>query len=234
MGQPQAIVFTPARPIAFPAGARLTIVLESVRGGAPGRFRLLATDAATPVPVARPGIVIEPVGQKKHIAGSREFIRLITIGGGTGTAAVEPHDTPTGTASLKITGSKRTGGGELGKIHIRRDPQPGEFRFIQLAWKKSGGDAIGFQLAHDGSYDPGTAKSKDPTYRYHARPGDTWKGLSLKIDDNAPADWLIVTRDIYSDFGEFTLTGFGLQAFDGSALFNNIRLGQTMQDFEKE
>ena len=232
-GQPQAIVFTPARPIAFAAGARLTIVLESVRGGAPGRFRLLATDAAAPVPVARPGIVIEPIGRKTLFAGSREFIRLLSAGG-VGSATVEPNDTPAGTASVKITGLKRTGGGELGKIPIRRDPQPGEFRFIQLAWKKSGADTIGFQLAHDGSYDPGTAKSKTPSFRYHAGPGDPWKGRSLKIDEKAPTDWVVVTRDLYADFGEFTLTGIGLSAFDGSALFNGIRLGQTMQDFDRE
>jgi hypothetical protein len=61
-----------------------------------------------------------------------------------------------------------------------------------------------------------------------------WKEKAVKVDDKLPVEWVVVTRDLCADFGEFTLTGLGLNAFDGSpALFNNIRLGLTMQDFEE-
>ena len=42
-------------------------------------------------------------------------------------------------------------------------------------------------------------------------------------------DW----RDLYADFGAFTLTGIALSAIDGDfALFDHIYLGRTVRDFE--
>jgi hypothetical protein len=42
-----------------------------------------------------------------------------------------------------------------------------------------------------------------------------------------------VTRDLFADFGEFTLTGLALSPVDGEyALFDHIYLGATPEDFE--
>jgi hypothetical protein len=44
---------------------------------------------------------------------------------------------------------------------------------------------------------------------------------------------VVVTRDLFADFGEFTLTGFALSAIDGqAAYFDGIYLGRTSGDFE--
>ena len=60
----------------------------------------------------------------------------------------------------------------LGEIRIRREPGRGEFRYLQFAWKKSGGEAIGLQLAHEHEYGP--EKPGGPTFRYHAGPYKPW------------------------------------------------------------
>ena len=50
---------------------------------------------------------------------------------------------------------------------------------------------------------------------------------------NLPAEFTVVTRDLFADFGEFTLTGIALTPVDGEfGLFDHIYLGTTPQDFE--
>jgi biopolymer transport protein ExbB len=53
------------------------------------------------------------------------------------------------------------------------------------------------------------------------------------VDDKIPTDWVVVTRDLYADFGEFTWTGIALSPVDGEyGLFDHIYLGKTTRDFE--
>ena len=48
-----------------------------------------------------------------------------------------------------------------------------------------------------------------------------------------PAEFTVVTRDLFADFGEFTLTGLALSPVDGEfALFDHIYLGTPPEDFE--
>ena len=43
----------------------------------------------------------------------------------------------------------------------------------------------------------------------------------------------LVTRDVFADFGEFTLTGFGFAPLEGEmGLYDHIYLGKTPSDFE--
>ena len=44
---------------------------------------------------------------------------------------------------------------------------------------------------------------------------------------------MVVTRDLFADFGAFTLTGLALSPMDGDfALFDHIYLGRSVRDFE--
>ncbi len=55
------------------------------------------------------------------------------------------------------------------------------------------------------------------------------------MSEKLPAGWVLVTRDLVADFGEFTLTGLSLDARGGAeALYDHIRLGRTLKDFEEE
>jgi hypothetical protein len=115
---------------------------------------------------------------------------------------------------------------------IRQNPGSGEYRYLRFTWKKQGAGPLGLQLAHDGKFGP-TDKG-GPSYRYHGGPGNTL-GASLTIRENLPAkDSFEVVRDLYADFGEFTLTGFGAVLGDKTsvAYFDELTLGQTLDDLE--
>jgi biopolymer transport protein ExbB len=89
------------------------------------------------------------------------------------------------------------------------------------------------QLARGGAYGP--EKPMGPSFRYHAGPGKPWGTDSLSLSDKLPDDWVLVTRDLFADFGEFTLTGLSLDPVDGAhALFDHMRLGRTLRDFEED
>ncbi len=94
-----------------------------------------------------------------------------------------------------------------------------EFRYITFAWKKDGGTSIMLQL------------SGDPdgwSHRYHS--GVNVKGWnpSLEAQPNIPVDWEVETKDLFADWGAFTLVGMAFSAGDGvGAYYDDIRLGQT-------
>jgi biopolymer transport protein ExbB len=116
-------------------------------------------------------------------------------------------------------------------LKIREKPAPGEFRYLRFAWKKQGGQAICLQLNHDGQWGP--AGDNPAKFRYHAGPAGELFGGSLGVDANLPAGFTLVTRDLFADFGEFTLTGIALSPVDGEyALFDHIYLGTTPDEFE--
>jgi hypothetical protein len=149
---------------------------------------------------------------------------------GKGTALLETKDIYSGSACLKTTGTRQDPR-FLGDIRIRREPGRGEYRYLQFAWKKSDGQAIGLQLAHDKGFGP----IKPHAFRYHAGPGKPWGADSLPVSPTLPTDWVVVTRDLFEDFGEFTLTGLSLDTIDGShALWDHIRLARTRKDLDNE
>ena len=237
-GRAHVIVFTAAQNLTFPGGARLTFTLEQSLAGdktqagrSPGRLRLLATGAARPVPVARPGIGLEPPGLKTIFEDEYDFVRQLHQG--QGVPILEMKDKYSGSASIRIAELQCQHSRFLGEIRIRREPGRGEYRYLQFAWKKAGGEAIGLQLAHNTAYGP--ERAGGPTFRYHSGPYKPWGADSLSISDKVPAEWVLVTRDLFADFGEFTLTGLSLDARGGThALYDHIRLGRTLNAFAEE
>jgi len=153
---------------------------------------------------------------------------------GSGTAELASNDKLSGAASIKVTPEQKYNAALPGLgIKIRQNPAPGEYRYLQFAWKKQGGQRICVQLNHDGQWGP--VPSTNPLkFRYDAgpAPGDTFGG-AMRLDGNLPNDWVVVTRDLYADFGDFTLTGLALAPVDGEfALFDHIYLGRTPRDFD--
>jgi hypothetical protein len=151
---------------------------------------------------------------------------------GAGTATLDTSDKYSGKASVKVTPDQRFNERLPGLgLNIRQNPGPGEYRFLRFAWKKKGGQSICLQLNHDGNWGP--TDGAPGKFRYHAGPGPECYGASIAVDDKIPFDWVVVTRDLYADFGEFTWTGIALSPVDGEyALFDHIYLGRTTRDFE--
>jgi hypothetical protein len=159
-----------------------------------------------------------------------DFVANLNQGGGQ--ASLVSDDKYSGTASVKVTPDQRFNPAMPGLgLKIREKPAAGEFRYLRFAWKKQGGQAICLQLNHDGMWGP--AADSPAKFRYHSGPGGECFGASVAVDAALPAGFTVVTRDLFADFGEFTLTGLALSPVDGEyALFDHIYLGTTPEDFE--
>ncbi|MCE9525667.1 MAG: hypothetical protein K8R36_06395 [Planctomycetales bacterium] len=168
---------------------------------------------------------------KEIFEDDEKFVALLNEGGGV--ATIEPADKASGKVSIKVTPDQKFNANLPGlQVKIRENPAPGEFRYIRFAWKKKGGAAICLQLNHDGAWGPGGSGKEGAKFRYHSGPAEVYGG-SLAVGDKLPEGFVVVTRDLFADFGEFTLNGISLSPVDGEfALFDQIYLGKNMADFE--
>ena len=85
------------------------------------------------------------------------------------------------------------------------------------------------QLAHNNQF--GAASSKETDFRYLAGQ-DKYNTKAIRLAETPPAEWTVVTRDLFADHGAFTLTGLALTAMEGEGvLFDHIYLARTIADF---
>ncbi len=110
---------------------------------------------------------------------------------------------------------------------IRADPGWGEFRHLRFAFRKFGKGRISLELN-------GATRRGEPI-RYDAGTGEPVKGEAKRVwVQNLPSEWIVMTRDLWSEFGDAEITGITLSAVDGEyALFDHIYLGRTADDFRK-
>ena len=109
---------------------------------------------------------------------------------------------------------------------IVEKPQLGQYRYVRFAWKKVGGGGIGIQFGDAGKFGLGG-------WGYCAGRGKHNIALT-DVADAAPAEWVVVTRDLFKDFGEFTVQGIGLLPIGGGeALYDHIYLGRTIEDLDR-
>ncbi|HVA45918.1 MAG TPA: hypothetical protein VNH11_05980 [Pirellulales bacterium] len=175
-----------------------------------------------------------PLPAEQPLAIFEDQAEFVTnLSQGNGTPALATDEKFSGAASVKVTPGQRFNGMLPGlAAKIRQNPGPGEYRYLQFAWKKKGGQRIGVQLGHDGKFGP---QAPSPAqYRYDAGPAPNASfGGALRIDGQLPGGFVLVTRDLFADFGEFTLTGLALAPLDGDfALFDHIYLGRQLRDFD--
>jgi putative heme-binding domain-containing protein len=139
---------------------------------------------------------------------------------GDGTATVETVDRFSGTAALAITPPQRFSPSIPGWQHrIVENPGPGEYRYLRFAWKSRGGQGIMIELAGEGKWPP----ADKPLWRYYCGKNTTgW--AAVQVSPEVPQQWTVVTRDLWRDFGNFTLTGIAPTAMGGEALFDRIEL----------
>jgi putative membrane-bound dehydrogenase-like protein len=104
-----------------------------------------------------------------------------------------------------------------------RPGEPEQFRYLRFAWKTVGGHGVMFELADSGNWPP----ADKPLRRYFSgKNSSNWSATQVSLDP--PSDWTTVTVDLWSDFGEFTLTGIAPTAMGGPALFDRIELLRTL------
>jgi len=142
---------------------------------------------------------------------------------------------------------------------ISEHPRLGQYRWILFSWKQPTGTRIRIQMANDGRLGeeiaqagrrPGQFRSRPGRgqFRFDGSPDDRGlrhgfsydagtqrqiAGDSLRVASPNPKDWQLQVRDLYGDFGQFNLTGVGLNCIDGEAAwFDHIYLARTYQDIE--
>lgn len=145
---------------------------------------------------------------------------------GEGTAVFVSTDRHGGQLALRVTPPQRYSARIHGwSFRIREEPGPGEYRYIRFAWKVAGAQGVMLELADDGAWPP----AQQPLRRYYSGRNTTgWQAVQVAV--NSPEEWTVVTRDLWKDFGEFTLTGLAPTAMGGPALFDNIDLLRSLPD----
>jgi putative membrane-bound dehydrogenase-like protein len=145
---------------------------------------------------------------------------------GDGTATLDTAERFAGQASLKITPPQRFSQSIPGwNYRIAENPGPGEYRYLRFAWKSRGGQGVMLELAADGKWPP----PDKPLWRYFS--GKNTVGWSaVQVATEAPAQWTVVTRDLWKEFGAFTLTGIAPTAMGGEAWFDRIELLRTLDE----
>ena len=143
-----------------------------------------------------------------------------------GPAEAEAKEKFSGAASIKVMPQQRYNPTIAGwNFPIAEKPELGQYRYIRFAWKKVGGNGIMVQLH---------TSTRSWENRYCA--GKNAVGwAATQVDDNAPGEWTVVTRDLFKDFGgAFNLQGMALTSMDGTAgYFDHIYLGRTIEDLDK-
>lgn len=159
---------------------------------------------------------------------------LVNDGGGeAGTFAREDRDVFAGVEAVRVTPMQkyrsRIPGWNFKIVETPKAP-PGpkavpEFRYLRFAWKKIGGGGLMVQL-----HDP----EKTWAFRFHAgRNVYNW-APSTQVAQAPPTEWEMVTRDLFKEFGEFTITGIAFSPLDGTAaLFDHFLLGRSVEDLDK-
>ena len=141
--------------------------------------------------------------------------------GEVGTITREDRDVFAGVEAGRVTPMQKYRGHIPGwNFKIVEAPKAaGEFRHFRFAWKKIGGRGLTIQL-----HDP----IKTWAFRYHGGQNVFGWQPSTQVSTKMPVEWELVTRDLFKEFGTFTITGFALSPHDGTAaLFDHMLLGRT-------
>lgn len=149
---------------------------------------------------------------------NRSILSALDQGGGT--AEFVSSGPYAGLSCLRVTPLQRHSPHIRGwAFPIREKPGAGEFRYLRFAWKSDGAAGVMIELATDGHW-PGANSAPG---RYFAGANNTgWQ--ATQVSEAIPKDWVLVTRDLWTELGDCTLTGIAPTAIDGPALFDRIEL----------
>ncbi len=147
----------------------------------------------------------------------------VEVAAGQGDATLHGEDTHSGVRSIKVTASGRFRREFAERIKVRETPDWGEYRYMRFAFRKFGGGRVSIELNHAGIR----------PVRYDAGLGEpSWGAANRVWRQLLPSQWIVITRDLYSDFGSLDITGLTLSTPDGSyALFDHIYLARSPEDF---
>lgn len=156
----------------------------------------------------------------------RDFVNQLNQGDGR--ATIETADRFSGDVALRVTPPQRWSLRIPGwEYPVAENPEPGEYRYLRFTWKSCGGEGVMIELAGGGKWPP----AEKPIWRYYSGKNTTgW--AACEVSPEPPKEWTTVTRDLWKDFGGFTLTGIAPTTMGGNAMFDRIELHRTLDDAE--
>lgn len=110
-------------------------------------------------------------------------------------------------------------------IAVREQPKWGESRMLRFAVRKRGGGRVSLELE--------TSPPRPEPIRYDLGSGEPTLGKATRVHGDMPDSWLVITRDVFGDFGPLDVSGITLHCPDGEqALVDHVYFGRTQQDFD--
>jgi hypothetical protein len=206
--------------------AKTTALIAIVACLVPGAFSATRADdrpsgpttvPASPAPVPAVVALLED--------DARTLLPLLTNPtGDPGEGHVEQSVVFSGASAVKIIPMQRFSPAIPGWGHrIAEKPSPGEYRYVRFAWRSEAGAAGIMIQFHD---------DKDWNVRYTAGV-DQYNWGTKFVADRAPVEWIVVTRDLYADFGPRTIRGMALTVFGKPGYFDHVYLGRTIEDLDR-
>jgi hypothetical protein len=176
------------------------------------RVRLMVTQL--PEPVSASAFKADPKRLAILFDDEPGFVEKLTKGAqGGGTAVAEFCDRRMGRLSLKVTGMAHNANIDGWKFSIVENPVgPNEFRYFHFAFRPEKGAGVVVELARSGQFAVLPKTTADPA-------GDG-------------KEWTFATRDLYKEFGAFTLTGIALKT-SGPCWFDRLLLAKSHADIER-
>ena len=174
----------------------------------------------------------------KDEAGAGDFVGKFSNHDAGSTVTITDDDSFSGKVSAYTTPDQSFNNQMGWLFRIVEDPKgKDEYRYIRFAWKADGGTGVMIQFPDNGAWGVVTDACVDPpaegTNRYIAGVNVTgWSGVC--VDDDIPKKWTVVERDMFEDFGTFTITGVALTPFgDGGAgdYYDAIMLAADEREF---
>jgi putative heme-binding domain-containing protein len=145
---------------------------------------------------------------------------------GAGKAVLTKEEAFAGKAALRVSPPQRFSAKIPGwSYRIVAKPGPGEYRYLRFAWKSPGGVGIMLELADRGAW-PREDEARGRLYS--GRNMTQWK--AVRVSEQVPREWVVVTRDLWKEFGSMTLTGIAPTAMGGDAFFAHIELLQSLEE----
>jgi hypothetical protein len=213
------------------AGREVTIDAILRAGGSGGGA------SGAPVRWLAASAVAEPPGLLCLLEDGGALIDLLADGDGE--AVLETEERYAGADCVRLLGPDRGNALVPGlEARIRSRPRLGEFRYLQFAWKQEQGERIYIELAEAGRWGPEVpgigAAGIGPSFRYDAGTGGATRGAAHRVSGELPRDWAVVRRDLFEDFGSFTLTGLALgTSGPAPAFFDHVYLARSLEDFDR-
>jgi hypothetical protein len=111
-------------------------------------------------------------------------------------------------------------------VRIRERPAWGEYRLLRFAIRKHGGGRAALALE--------TAQPREQPARYDAGSGQPAYGSAKRVLPNLPDEWIVITRDLFADFGDLDVNALWLGCPDGeAALFDHVYLARGHYDLDR-